>query len=65
MFSKAKSDFQKIIKSKDLKEMFSNLKYVHIEIIAVISMFLFLVSPALEMASNLKSNIIYEIEATY
>lgn len=65
MFSKAKSDFQKILKSKNLKEMFDNVKYVHIEIIAVISMFLFLVSPVLEMVSNLKSNIIYGIEATY
>lgn len=65
MLKTLSSDLRKIIKSKNLREMFENVKFIHIELLAFISIFLYLASPVSQIISCLFSNIIYGVVAVY
>lgn len=65
MLKTLSADLRKIRESKNLREIFENIDFAHIERLAFISILLYLLSPVSQIISNLFSNIIYGVESAY
>lgn len=65
MLKTLSADFRKIKNSKNLKEIFENVEFIHIERLAFIAVLLYLLSPVSQIISNLFSNIIYGVDSVY
>lgn len=65
MLKTLSADFRKIKNSKNLKEIFENVEFIHIERLAFMAILLYFLSPVSKIISNLFSNIIYGIGSVY
>lgn len=65
MLKTLSADFRKIKNSKNLREIFENVEFIHIERLAFIAILLYLLSPVSKIISNLFSNIIYGVGSVY